>query len=404
MPAENVRFLNTSGVPGRNDKSKIRHRSQRAAALAGKSHSDGAQGVSRLQRKANIATVAGCRDADQKIPFRTDRLHLAPKNVFEAVIIGDGGQSRGVRGQRQRGQPATLPPKTTDKLRRQVLGIRGAPAIAAPKDLFAVSKNQDHLRGNTLENRPSLSQSFDHREVFVDRTIKNRIRIQRGRHRSVSRGSGTRLWASACLRYHIVTAFPPMDNSSRDRLSRTLQHVRYVFLDRDGVINRKSPEGEYIHEWEKFEILPGVEAAIAALNRSGRRVIVLTNQRGIALGLYTESDVKALHLRLQQHLAAFGAHIDAFYYCPHDDGQCECRKPKPGLFLQAFRDFPEATPANSLMIGDSISDIEAAHDLGIPAAFIKGAQKTQKPGAEEAEIKADAVAASLPDVVNGYNR
>ncbi len=195
-----------------------------------------------------------------------------------------------------------------------------------------------------------------------------------------------------------------MVNATRNRLNQARQQTRYVFLDRDGVINRKAPEGEYIHTWGNFEILPGVEEAIAAMNRSGRRVLVLSNQRGVALGLYTCADVDSLHLRLQQHLAEYGAKIDAFYYCPHDENQCDCRKPKPGLFYKAFRDFPDANPANSLVLGDSISDIEAAHGLDMPAIFIEGDPTTQKAGAGKAAMEADAVCASLLDAVNQYLR
>lgn len=152
--------------------------------------------------------------------------------------------------------------------------------------------------------------------------------------------------------------------------SNPWQHVRYVFLDRDGVINRKAPEGKYVRRWSDFEILPGVESAIVALHRSGRQVIVVTNQRGVALGLYTCADVERLHEELLRHLILHGTRIDAFYYCPHDRNQCECRKPKTGLFHQAFLDYPGASPRNSLDIGDSISDIEAAHQMGMPAIFI----------------------------------
>jgi D-glycero-D-manno-heptose 1,7-bisphosphate phosphatase len=196
------------------------------------------------------------------------------------------------------------------------------------------------------------------------------------------------------------TSFTPMLSS--DLLKHSFQKVRYVFLDRDGVINRKPLEGEYVDHWAKFELLPGAESSIAALNRSGRRVIVVTNQRGVALGLYTCAEVEALHSRLQQHLARHGARIDAFYYCPHDKNQCDCRKPKTGLFQQAFRDFPEAAPTNSLVIGDSISDIEAARNLGIPAIFICGDPTTQKPGAENAAAFADAISDSLAEAVDAY--
>lgn len=179
--------------------------------------------------------------------------------------------------------------------------------------------------------------------------------------------------------------------------------IRYVFLDRDGVIGRKLPEGEYISQWNGFQLLPGAELAIGSLNRSGRRVIVVTNQRGVALGRYTHAEVEELHFRLQRHMENYGARIDAFYYCPHDDGdRCDCRKPKPGLFQQAFRDFPDASPENSLMIGDSISDIEAARNLGMASIFVWGEPKTRKPGAEKAALLADRVCDWLREAVNEY--
>ena len=178
--------------------------------------------------------------------------------------------------------------------------------------------------------------------------------------------------------------------------------IRYVFLDRDGVINRKPPEGAFISQWSDFHFLPGAESALAALNHSGRRVIVVSNQRGIALGYYTAADVQALHARLHEHLGAHGARIDAFYYCPHDKEQCDCRKPGPGLFLQAFRDFKEASPASSVMIGDSLSDIEAARRLGIHSIFIQGDPETRKPGADKAVALADAVSGSLLRAVEEY--
>lgn len=183
---------------------------------------------------------------------------------------------------------------------------------------------------------------------------------------------------------------------------RAFASVRYVFLDRDGVINRKPPEGEYVGRWSDFHPLPGAEQAIAALNASGRIVIVITNQRGVALGLYSEDDVRGLHEELQRHLSAYEAHVDAFYYCPHDKGQCECRKPATGLFEQAFRDFPEASPANSIVIGDSISDIQAARRLSIPSIFIPGDRQRRKQGAEEAGRLADATAESLADAVEHF--
>lgn len=182
-------------------------------------------------------------------------------------------------------------------------------------------------------------------------------------------------------------------------MATSFSSIRFVFLDRDGVINRKPPEGHYVARWSDFRILPGAESAIAALNRAGLTVFTVSNQRGIALGLYTAGDVHALHAQLQQHLAAHAARIDAFYFCPHDRDQCECRKPRTGLFEQAFRDFPEAAPANSLLIGDSLSDVQAARNLGIPCIFIEGDPATRKPGAHRAAALATLTVASLAEAV-----
>src|SRR5271169_6848870 len=179
----------------------------------------------------------------------------------------------------------------------------------------------------------------------------------------------------------------------------TFPGIKYVFLDRDGVINRKSAEGEYVGHWDRFHILPGVETAIAELNQSGRIVIVVTNQRGIALGYYTKADVDAIHEALQKHLAQQAAHIDAYYFCPHDKNECNCRKPKTGLFEQAFQDFPGASATNSVVIGDSLSDIEAARNIGASSIFIQGEPDFQKPGAEKARSLASALAGSLSEAV-----
>lgn len=111
-----------------------------------------------------------------------------------------------------------------------------------------------------------------------------------------------------------------------------LRDLRTVFLDRDGVLNEKMPEGSYVTSCEELHLLPGVEEAIARLNNAGLRVVVVSKQRGIALGLYTVANVNAIHSALQDSLAKHGAHVDGFYFCSHDKGQCNCRKPKPGLY------------------------------------------------------------------------
>lgn len=178
--------------------------------------------------------------------------------------------------------------------------------------------------------------------------------------------------------------------------------IKYVFLDRDGVINRKPPEGEIVRRWEEFEILPRVEEAIARLHAAGMKLIIVTNQRGIALRLMSESDLRELHSRLVEHLVARKGAIDAIYYCPHDRDECECRKPGVGMFARALADFPDACPENSVMIGDSVSDIEAGVRLGMKTIFIKGEVSRQKPGAERAQEMATFVSNSLDDAVQRH--
>jgi D-glycero-D-manno-heptose 1,7-bisphosphate phosphatase len=177
-------------------------------------------------------------------------------------------------------------------------------------------------------------------------------------------------------------------------------HLKTVFLDRDGVINRKMPEGQYVTGWQHFDLLPGVPEAIAKLNQAGLRVLVVTNQRGVALGLYSVTDVADIHHQLQQQLAESHAHIDGFYFCPHDKRQCDCRKPLPGLFHQAQAAFPDVEPASSLIIGDSLSDIEFGRNLSLQTIFIQGDPEHQKPGASRASELADLCFNSLPEAVN----
>src|ERR1700722_9990909 len=94
------------------------------------------------------------------------------------------------------------------------------------------------------------------------------------------------------------------------------QLVRYVFLDRDGGLNRKMPEGAYVSDWSEFQWLPGADDAVARLNRAGLTVIVVSNQRGVALGRVSAVQLEQIHGNMQSHLARIGARLDAIYYCP----------------------------------------------------------------------------------------
>jgi D-glycero-D-manno-heptose 1,7-bisphosphate phosphatase len=172
------------------------------------------------------------------------------------------------------------------------------------------------------------------------------------------------------------------------------------FLDRDGVLNEKMPEGSYVRSPAEFRPLAGVAEAIARLNRAGKRVIVVSNQRGVSKSLYTAADVNAIHQVFQSWLQNRGAHVDGFYFCPHDKAQCNCRKPLTGMFDQAVADFPAIQAATSAMVGDSLSDIEFGHRLGMMTVFIEGGAEQRKHGADAARELAYLRFSSLLEAVD----
>lgn len=142
-----------------------------------------------------------------------------------------------------------------------------------------------------------------------------------------------------------------------------------IFFDRDGVLNE---EVGYLWEVERFKWIDGAREAVKLCNERGLLAVVVTNQSGIARGLYTTREVDALHAFMQRELSKIGAHIDAFYYCPHHpEGVveefsivCDCRKPKPGMILRACTEL-DINPAQSILFGDSKRDIEAAEAAGL---------------------------------------
>ncbi len=138
---------------------------------------------------------------------------------------------------------------------------------------------------------------------------------------------------------------------------------RAVFLDRDGTINL---DHGYVFRAADFQFIPGAIEAIRLLRDAGFLIIVVTNQAGIARGLYGEADVHELHRHLDRELAKHGTVIDAYYYCPHhpEKGlapyrrECACRKPLPGMLLQAAADF-SLNLEKSFLVGDKLSDVQA---------------------------------------------
>lgn len=151
-----------------------------------------------------------------------------------------------------------------------------------------------------------------------------------------------------------------------------------IFMDRDGVICR---DVNLLHAPEQLELLPGAAQAIAKINQSGYLAVIVTNQPVIARNLCSLDDLKLIHNRLETLLGQEHAYVDAIYFCPHhpDRGypgerpeykiECECRKPKPGMILQAAKEWNIALPA-SFMIGDRPTDVEAGNRAGLKASIL----------------------------------
>ena len=148
-------------------------------------------------------------------------------------------------------------------------------------------------------------------------------------------------------------------------------------MDRDGTINRKPPEGSYVCEPSQLELLPEAAAAIRRLNDAGIKVIVVTNQRAVARGLMAESTLLQIHDRMRCLLEEHAAQVDRIYSCVHDVGSCACRKPQPGLLLQAMAEDPAITRSPFVMIGDSDSDVAAGRFVGAVTVRLSEAELTQ---------------------------
>lgn len=137
-----------------------------------------------------------------------------------------------------------------------------------------------------------------------------------------------------------------------------------LFLDRDGVVN---VEKNYLHKIEEFELVEGIVEVCRAYQDSGCLIIIVTNQSGISRGYYSEEDFTILSQWMIEHFKTLGITITHIYHCPHHesiDGVCECRKPEPGMFLEAKKEY-DLDMANSVMIGDNERDIEAAIRAGV---------------------------------------
>lgn len=166
----------------------------------------------------------------------------------------------------------------------------------------------------------------------------------------------------------------------------TIKDGASLFLDRDGVINRRIP-GAYVKNWEDFQFLPGVLDCFTKLNRCFSHIIIVTNQQGIGKGLMTVEDLALIHQRMIEHIQAVGGAIHGVYFCPdlatHPD---HCRKPNPHMGLQAKADFPDIDFNNAVMVGDSISDIAFGKNLGMQTVLVSGKDEAAAKLEQQPEI------------------
>jgi D-glycero-D-manno-heptose 1,7-bisphosphate phosphatase len=178
-----------------------------------------------------------------------------------------------------------------------------------------------------------------------------------------------------------------------------------VFLDRDGVITQDPPH--YAHRIDQLTLIEGSGYAIKMLNDAQFKVIVITNQSGVAKGMYEEKDIKIFNDEMVRQLKHVNAHIDAIYYCPHHPAaevqkyriDCNCRKPKPGMLLEGGRAY-NIDFNSSFLVGDKWSDIEAGRSAGCRTILVKTGHGSQE--YENKKCPVDYVAADLDDAVVNF--
>ncbi len=175
---------------------------------------------------------------------------------------------------------------------------------------------------------------------------------------------------------------------------------RGVLIDRDGTL---ITEENYLSDPEHVKFTAGAVEAVKALNDAGRRVVVVSNQAGIARGLFGEDTVREIHCRIDLLLKLEDARIDRYYLCPHHPdfgGPCRCRKPEPGMVLDAIRDF-DLNPQASWIIGDRVGDVEAGLRAGVPGILVrtgygrKEEELLARPGQAHPQLVSDNLAAAV---------
>lgn len=147
--------------------------------------------------------------------------------------------------------------------------------------------------------------------------------------------------------------------------------MRAIFLDRDGVLNRKSTQARYVRRWSEFEWMPGALEAVGLLTKNGIQTVLITNQAGVGRGQVDIADLDEIHENMRRELKAVGGRLDHIYMCTHRvEDNCACRKPKPGMLLQAATDL-KLDLAVTPFIGDDPKDLAAGRAAGCPTFLLE---------------------------------
>lgn len=169
-------------------------------------------------------------------------------------------------------------------------------------------------------------------------------------------------------------------------------HSWTLFLDRDGVINHQK-EGGYILNWDEFVFYEGVKEAMQVFSKKFKYICVITNQRGVGKGNMSLQDLKTIHQNLQYEVAAIGGKIDRFYFCTDPESTSDCRKPNAGMAFQAKQDFPAIDFSKTIMVGNSLSDMEFGRNIGATNIFLNTTNFT----VNESDERVDACFPTLLD-------
>lgn len=174
---------------------------------------------------------------------------------------------------------------------------------------------------------------------------------------------------------------------------------KVVFIDRDGVIN-DDPIGDYVKHWEDFKFLPGVLSALKKLVDARFRIVIISNQAGVGDGVYSEPALQDITQNMLTEMKKAGISIQGVYYCLHGkEANCNCRKPKTGLFEQAARDL-KFEPSNTYFIGDKLTDVQAGKRFGLRTVFVLTGHGANDRNRLSSEDQPEAIFPSLSEAIS----